>query len=91
MTELEEGKQISLQSLMLREVVSTRGDKLGRIYDFIAERRGDDLCVTHLMVGHAAWLTRFGWTRRDNARKVPWESIVALQPQVCARDEGEDT
>jgi sporulation protein YlmC with PRC-barrel domain len=91
MTRHEDAKQISLQSLVLREVVTTRGKHLGRIYDFVAERRGDDLCVTQLVVGPAAMVTRFGWKRQGNARKVPWESITALQPQVRVQDESAGT
>jgi sporulation protein YlmC with PRC-barrel domain len=81
-------QQINVQDLLMRQVVTAEGKKLGRIVDLVAERRGEDLCITQLVVGPSAWLTRFGWKRRNNARTVSWERITSLHPDVRVREEG---
>jgi hypothetical protein len=58
---------------------------LGRVYDLVVQREGDDLCVTALLVGAHAWLTRFGWTPHEHGTRIPWGDIERLAPQITVR------
>src|SRR5947209_6550619 len=76
------GRRLTAQSLIDRRVVDAHGRKLGHVYDVIAERRGDDLCVTHLLVGARAWIVRFGWANDSSARHIPWGDVADLGPPI---------
>jgi sporulation protein YlmC with PRC-barrel domain len=54
------------------------GARLGRVKELNAERRGDALCVTTLIVGERAWLSRIGWTDIEHGKEIPWERVAAV-------------
>lgn len=81
---------ISLQSLLNRKVVDPAGRSLGRVVDFEAERCGDELCVTHLLVGRGAWRSRFAWGGGPAGRRIPWEEIERFSPAIQVRREGRE-
>ncbi len=76
---------VRLQELMGRVVVDATGRRLGRVVECLAERRGDDLCVTTLLVGPRAWIGRFGSGSGNRGRQVRWDDIVALAPHIMVR------
>jgi len=73
---------VRLQELMGRPVRDAAGQRLGRVVECVAERHGDDLYVTTLLVGPGAWAARFGWATRAGSRVVRWEEIAALAPHI---------
>lgn len=73
---------LSAQSLMGRKVVDTSGASLGRVFELETKRVGADLCVTALLVGAGTWRTRFGWSTEERGRRVPWEQIISLTPDI---------
>jgi sporulation protein YlmC with PRC-barrel domain len=72
--------------LLWRRVRDTDGRFVGRIYDLLGERRGDELRVTALLVGRHSLLVRFGWGlgRGDS---ISWDRVVQLEPEVVVRPE----
>ncbi len=76
---------VRLQELMGRVVVDAAGRRLGRVVECLAERRGDDLCVTALLIGPGAWRGRFGPGRGNHGRRVSWDAIAALAPHIIVR------
>ncbi len=76
---------VRLQELMGRVVVDAAGRRLGRVVECLAERRGDDLCVTALLIGPGAWRGRFGPGRGNHGRRVSWDAITALAPHITVR------
>ena len=76
---------IFAQELLGRKVQDADGRDMGRVYDMEAEDVGNELRVTALLVGPAAWLTRFGWTDRAHGRRIPWEDIASLSPHITLR------
>lgn len=78
------------QRLMGRRVHDHQERRLGRVYELELARVGDELCVTALLVGSGSWLTRFGWTRSQHGRRVPWGQIETLDPIVRLREGGTD-
>lgn len=73
------------QMLMGRQVYDAAGKRLGRVYDLETGRVDDELCVTALLVGLRSWRTRFGWTRREHGRRVPWEQITSLTSRILVQ------
>jgi sporulation protein YlmC with PRC-barrel domain len=74
-----------LSELLHRKVVTESGRSLGHIHDLRAERRGERLVVTSVLVGRRAYLEhlglgvsagRQGTKLRTSARAVPWDSVV---------------
>ncbi|HEX6507151.1 MAG TPA: PRC-barrel domain-containing protein [Chloroflexota bacterium] len=78
---------IRAQALIGRKVRDAFGKKLGRVYDMETGRVGDELRVTALLVGPGSWLARFGWSRHEHGRRVPWEQIEGLSPDITVRAE----
>lgn len=78
------------QSLMGRQVRDHQDRRLGRVYELEVKHVGDELCVTALLIGQRSWLVRFGWTRREHGRRVPWEQIETLDPIIRLRAGGRD-
>lgn len=85
MSDSTSSQTIYAQELVGRKVYDAHGKFLGRVYDFVAEREGDDLCITGLLVGARTWISRFGWTRQDHGLKVPWEQVADLSPNITLR------
>ena len=79
---------VDVEDLIGMRVVDTEGARLGRIYDLWAEREGDDLCVTALVVGSGNWRARFGWGEKPRGKMIPWTDIVALGDEVTVRRDG---
>ncbi len=76
-----------LSELLRREVRTESGRKLGRVHDVRAERRGERLIVTGVLVGRHALLEHFGiglgsgrtvTKLRTSADFVPWSAVVRL-------------
>jgi sporulation protein YlmC with PRC-barrel domain len=74
-----------LSQLLHRKVVTESGRRLGHVHDVRAERHGDRLVVTAVLVGSRAYLEHFGLglgagrqgtKLRTSARTIPWESVV---------------
>ena len=76
------GKMVRFQELVGRDVCSSDGKRLGRVYDIVADKHGEELCVSALLVGPSVWLERFGWTKRAHGRAIPWEGIASLEPRI---------
>jgi len=68
-----------------RVVVDGAGRRLGRVVECLAEPRGDELCVTALLIGPGAWRGRFGPGRGNHGRRVSWDAITALAPHITVR------
>jgi sporulation protein YlmC with PRC-barrel domain len=79
---------VCAQSLMGRRVVDHEAHRLGRVYDLEVKHVGNELCVTALLVGHRAWITRFGWATEEYGKRVPWEQIETLDPVIRLRAGG---
>ena len=85
-----------LSELLHREVETESGRKLGHVHDVRAERRGDRLFVTGVIVGRRALLEHFGIglargrtgpKLRTGADVVPWSAVVrVVQDKVVVRD-----
>ena len=76
---------VRLQELMGRVVVDAAGRRLGRVAECLAEPRGDELCVTALLIGPGAWRGRFGPGRGNQGHRVRWDDITALAPHIRVR------
>ena len=80
---------MTLQTLLNKRVLSSDGSDLGRIYDFRARRDAQDVLVTHIRVGAAAWIGRLRlprplrWLLRSAEQfDIPWEAIRAVGDDV---------
>ena len=84
-------RAIGLRELLGREVVAADGTRLGRVYEVVAEREGDELRVAALRLGPGALLARLGPGGGRGGRTVPWERVAALSPRITLRagDEGD--
>ncbi len=89
MTTSPVNRTIRAEELLGRPVNDAQGKNLGRVYELEAKRVGHDLCVTALLVGPRAWLTRFGWTTKAHGRRVPWEAITSLSPVIIVKGKTE--
>jgi sporulation protein YlmC with PRC-barrel domain len=74
-----------LSELLHRQVVTESGRKLGHVHDIRAERRGDRLFLTGVVVGRRGYLEHFGigigagragTKLRTSAKPVPWDAVV---------------
>lgn len=77
--------RIGLNQLLGRGVEDAEGKRLGRVVDCLAEREGDQLRVTALMVGRGAWLNRFGWAKGMGGHVLKWQEIETLTPCIRIR------
>ena len=85
-----------LTELLHREVRTESGRKLGHVHDVRAERRGDRLLLTGVLVGRRALLEHFGIGIADGSRGpklrtaanvVAWSSVVRVsEGAVVVRD-----
>jgi sporulation protein YlmC with PRC-barrel domain len=65
--------QLRYHELVGKEVVTAEGQPVGRLVDLVAEKRGEMLRVTALLVGPVAFLARFG---------LGWPPFRALTPRT---------
>lgn len=86
-----------LSDLLHRTVATESGRKLGHVHDVRAERRGDRLVVTGVIVGRHALLEHFGIglspgsgnpKRRTKANVVPWSAVVRFAPDTVIVKDG---
>jgi len=54
---------MTLQTMLNKPVVASNGAVIGHVYDFRARSDDDDIYVTHIRVGAAAWVFRLGLQR----------------------------
>jgi sporulation protein YlmC with PRC-barrel domain len=76
---------VYLQALLTRDVVDRDGRRLGRVWEVMAEREGDALCISAVVVGVDAWPGRFGSKRGTSGTVIPWEEIDVLSPRIVVR------
>jgi sporulation protein YlmC with PRC-barrel domain len=74
--------------LVGRSVRDERGRRLGRVCELEAEREGEELCVSALIVGSRSWLERFGWAVEPAGRRIAWEQVLHVTPEIVVRSEG---
>jgi sporulation protein YlmC with PRC-barrel domain len=82
------GGRVTVQGLLGCEVIDAAGKKLGRVREVVAERCGDELCVTHFELGTAALLERLGPWDKSAGRRIAWEEIAELGPPIRLRERG---
>lgn len=86
---------VRLELLLGRRVVDANGAKVGRIEEVLAERDGEELLVTHYLVGTYALFQRLsirhfglGLLRMLGARaqsekphRIPWDKLDLSDPE----------
>jgi ribosomal 30S subunit maturation factor RimM len=80
--------------LVGKEVVTADGRRLGRVTDLIAERRGEALCVTNMLVGERGMIQRIGPLRFPLLSKahpyvIPWR-VARVEQQIHLLDKAGD-
>jgi hypothetical protein len=86
-------KMVHADLLLGRKVLSKRGEPLGRIEEFVAERDGEELLVTAVLLGPPALLDRLSlpslarsiWSalrfmKRPSAYRVRWDQLDLSDP-----------
>ncbi len=80
---------MTLQTLLGKQVITSDGQRLGRIVDFVARYDGSQVLITHISVGSAAWIARLelpsalAWMLRATHEFVlPWEAIGTVEREV---------
>ena len=87
--------EVRLELLLNRKVVDASGRKVGRIEEVLAHQEGDELLVTHYLVGSYALAQRFsirhfgvGLLRFLGARahsekphRIPWDKLDLADPE----------
>lgn len=87
--------EVKLELLLGRRVVDINGAPAGRIEEVLADRDGDELLVTHYLVGRYALFERFsiyhigiGLMRHLGSRggsahphRIPWEKMDLSDPE----------
>ena len=83
---------MTLQTMLNKPVVASDGAVIGHVYDFRARADDEDIYVTHIRVGAAAWVFRLGLQRafRRLVRgmqllDIPWEAIAAVDAAVTLK------
>lgn len=86
--------RIRYSELIGKMVVDSSGARVGRIRDLLAERRGDALRVTAILVGEAALLQRIAFKpdvahrflRTPEPSLIPWSLVDHIDARaVCLR------
>lgn len=88
MTDARRSTTITAYDIVGAKVYDADGKKVGRVDDLVAERRGDSLRVTSLIVGRGGLLDRFGWAKGGHGSTVAWEDVASLQPTIKLRTRG---
>src|SRR5437763_12892530 len=85
---------MTLQTILNKRVVASDGHVIGLVYDFRARSDDDDIYVTHICVGAAAWVFRLGLQRAFGRLvrgvqllDIPWEAIAAVDSTVNLKPE----
>ena len=81
--------EVKLELLLGRRVVDINGQRVGRIEEVLADRDGDELLVTHYLVGRYGLFERFSIyhigmgllrylgsrAQSANPHRVPWDKM----------------
>jgi sporulation protein YlmC with PRC-barrel domain len=78
-------RRFRLHDILGMEVRDADGNHVGKVEELKAERRGDSFCVTGLIVGDRALLTRIGWTTTEHGHEIPWERVAAVGSGIVLR------
>ncbi|MEA2326061.1 MAG: hypothetical protein QOE68_1020 [Thermoanaerobaculia bacterium] len=87
--------EVKLELLLGTRVVDVDGERVGRIEEVLADRDGDELFVTHYLVGRYALFERFSiyhvgigllrylGSRSQSARphRIPWDKMDLSDPE----------
>ena len=89
--------ELRLEDLLGRKIDGPRGERLGRIEEFRAERRGDGYVITAFVIGAAGLLERLGvgakllLGRRGRGYVAAWDQVDLTTPEhprlACALEE----
>lgn len=84
--------QIRYYELIGKPVHAADGAHVGRVTDLIAERRGDTLCVTALLIGPIGLARRISFKRVTLFRLVPartlsWTDVARVGDAIHLRPE----
>jgi sporulation protein YlmC with PRC-barrel domain len=78
-------RRIRLHDIVGMRVRDADGKEIGSVEEVKAERRGDTLCITALLIGDEALLSRMGWTDREYGREIPWDRVAAIGSDIVLR------
>jgi len=87
--------EVKLELLLGRRVVDVHGERVGRIEEVLADRDGDELLVTHYLVGRyglferlslhhiGIGLLRYLGSRAQSAHRhrIPWDKMDLSNPE----------
>ena len=87
--------EVKLELLLGTRVVDSNGDRVGRIEEVLADRHGDQLLVTHYLVGRYALFERFSIyhigvglmsylgsrAHSANPHRIPWDVMDLSDPE----------
>jgi sporulation protein YlmC with PRC-barrel domain len=81
---------VRYHQLVGKTVVTVDGATVGRVADLMADRSGDALVVTALLVGPTAFLRRVGLGRwrpfaSGPSRLVPWQAVERIDGRIHLR------
>lgn len=79
--------QVRYHELRQKHVRTADGHDLGRVTDFLAERHGDSLCVSALIIGSAGILRRIGIFHSRAfepmpMRQIPWHFVKRIDKEI---------
>lgn len=87
--------EVKLELLLGTRVVDINGERVGRIEEVLADRAGDELLVTHYLVGRYGLFERFsiyhvgigllhylgGRAHSTKAHRIPWDKMDLADPE----------
>jgi sporulation protein YlmC with PRC-barrel domain len=71
--------------LVGKQVITADGERIGRVVDLMARKRGEALCVTALLLGKAGLVERIGIRHLRRPRVIAWEDVARIGKQVELR------
>lgn len=80
-------RSLRVYQILGMKVRDADGATVGTVHELKAERRGDDLCVTALVVGRRALISRVGWTKVEHGVEIPWERVAAIGSGIVLRSD----
>jgi sporulation protein YlmC with PRC-barrel domain len=84
--------RIRYYELIGKPVHAADGAHVGRVTDLIAERQGDALCVTALLIGPIGLARRISFRRMAllrlvHTRTLPWTDVAGIGDAIHLRPE----
>src|SRR3954470_16888844 len=87
--------EVKLELLLSTQVVDSNGERVGRIEEVLADRDGDELLVTHYLVGRYGLFERFSIyhvgvgllrylgsrAQSEHPHRIPWEKMDLSDPE----------